>query len=182
MLATELTDEKIMLRVKDGQLADLGELFERYNVRMFNFFLKLSFDRFASEDMVQTLFYRLIKYRHTFKPGEGTFRPWIYQAARNVHADFYKQQRRVNDKVKSVDEYHENIPGEETPYRDEDMEKLDKALLQLAPAQREIILLSRYEGLKYEEISKIMDISVAAIKVQVHRAIKQLRTIYFTQQ
>jgi RNA polymerase sigma factor (sigma-70 family) len=182
MLATALTDEKIMQRVKDGQLADLGELFERYNVRMFNFFLKLSFDRFASEDMVQTLFYRLIKYRHTFKPGEGTFKPWIYQAARNVHADFYKQQRRVNDKVKSVDEYHENIPGEETVYRDEDMEKLDKALLQLAPAQREIILLSRYEGLKYEEISKIMDISVAAIKVQVHRAIKQLRTIYFTQQ
>ena len=77
MLATQLTDEKIMLRVKDGQLADLAELFERYHARMFNFFLKLSFDHFASEDMVQTLFYRLIKYRHTFKPGDGTFKPWI---------------------------------------------------------------------------------------------------------
>ena len=182
MLATQLTDEKIMLRVKDGQLADLAELFERYHARMFNFFLKLSFDHFASEDMVQTLFYRLIKYRHTFKPGDGTFKPWIYQAARNVHADFYRQQRRVTDRVKTVEEYHENIPGEETVYRDEDMEKLDKALLQLAPAQREIILLSRYQGLKYEEISKILDVSVPSIKVQVHRAIKQLKGIYFNQQ
>ena len=62
------------------------------------------------------------------------------------------------------------------------MEKLDKALLQLAPAQREIILLSRYQGLKYEEISKILDVSVPSIKVQVLRAIKQLKGIYFNQQ
>ncbi len=181
MLVREQTDENIMLRVKDGQLADLALLFERYQVCMYNFFLKLSFDRSASEDMVQTLFYRLIKYRHTFKPGEGTFRPWIYQVARNVHADFHRQQSKTNGHVKTVDEYPADIAGEEAVYREDDLEKLDRALLQLAPAQREMILLSRYQGLKYEEISRIMDVSVAAIKVQVHRAIKQLRSIYFTQ-
>ena len=62
-----------------------------------------------------------------------------------------------------------------------ELEKLDKALALLNPDEREILVLSRYQGLKYEEISKIKDISVAAIKVQVHRAMKHLRVLYFKQ-
>lgn len=169
-----------MHRVKEGHLDDLGELFNRYHARLYNFFLKLSFDKAASEDMIQTLFYRLIKYRQSFKPGEGAFRPWVYQIARNVHADFCREQSRV--RIKQVNEFPETIAEREAPYRDEEMQQLDKALLQLEPAKREIIVLSRYHGLKYEEISMILDISVASIKVQVHRAIKQLRAIYFNQQ
>jgi RNA polymerase sigma-70 factor (ECF subfamily) len=179
MRLTELTDEKIMLRVKEGHLEDLGELFNRYHVQLYNFFLKLTFDRDASEDMTQTLFYRLIKYRQTFRFGDGSFRSWVYQIARNIHVDFYKEQSRF--RVKQVDDF-EDHPAETGTYSDEAMEKLDRSLLQLTPAQREIILLSRYQGMKYEEISQVLNMSVAAIKVQVHRAIKQLRGIYFQQQ
>ncbi len=180
MQLRELTDEKIMLRVKEGHLDDLGELFNRYHVQLYNFFLKLTFDKVASEDMTQTLFYRLIKYRQTFRFGDGSFRSWIYQIARNIHVDFYKEQQRTN--LKYIDEYQDQPLPQEEGYDDEAVEKLDRSLLQLTPAQREIILLSRYQGLKYEEISVILNISVASIKVQVHRAIKQLRHIYFTLQ
>jgi RNA polymerase sigma-70 factor (ECF subfamily) len=55
------------------------------------------------------------------------------------------------------------------------------AMAKLSPEQREILVLSRYQGLKYDEISKIKDISVPAIKVQVFRALRQLRTLYFKQ-
>jgi len=54
-------------------------------------------------------------------------------------------------------------------------------MAQLSPTQREILVLSRYQGLKYEEISKIKEISVPAIKVQVYRALRQLRNLYFKQ-
>jgi RNA polymerase sigma-70 factor (ECF subfamily) len=47
--------------------------------------------------------------------------------------------------------------------------------------QREVLVLSRYQGLKYEEIARIRDSSVAAVKVQVFRALKRLRTLYFKQ-
>jgi RNA polymerase sigma-70 factor (ECF subfamily) len=62
-----------------------------------------------------------------------------------------------------------------------DFEKLDRALLELSDAQKEIIVLSRYQGLKYSEISAIINQSVPAIKVAMHRAIKQLRSIYMKQ-
>ena len=59
---------------------------------------------------------------------------------------------------------------------------VESALLKLRPEQREILVLSRYQGMKYDEISKIKNLSVPAIKVQVHRTIKELRKIYFNEQ
>jgi RNA polymerase sigma-70 factor (ECF subfamily) len=67
-------------------------------------------------------------------------------------------------------------------YKEDDFERLNLALQDLRPDMREIIVLSRFEGLKYEEISRMTDLSVSAIKVQVHRAIKQLRNHYFKRQ
>ena len=168
-----------MLLVKDGHLSELTELFERYHVKLYNFFLKLTFDTNASEDLTQNLFYRIIKYRQSFEPGNGTFRSWIYRMARNMHADFCKQEQKVNGRHKSVEDLGEGPPADGEGYTEDHYERLDQAFARLQPDQREILVLSRYQGLKYEEISKIKEISVAAIKVQVHRAIKHLRSLYF---
>ena len=175
----ELSDEKIMLLVKDGHLSELTELFDRYHVKLYNFFLKLTFDTNTSEDLTQNLFYRIIKYRQSFEPANGTFRSWIYRMARNMHADLCKQEQRANGRFKSVEELGEGPPAGGEGYTEDHYERLDRALARLQPDQREILVLSRYQGLKYEEISKIKEISVAAIKVQVHRAIKHLRSLYF---
>lgn len=177
----ELSDEEIMLRVKDGYLSELTELFERYHVKLYNFFLKLTFDQAVSEDLTQNLFYRIIKYRQSYNFENGSFKSWIYQMARNIHVDYFKEQRKISERVKNINHNHHNISGHEEAYHEDDFEKLNNALLQLQPDQREMIVLSRFEGLKYEEISKMKDISVPAIKVQIHRAIKHLRNLYFKQ-
>jgi RNA polymerase sigma-70 factor (ECF subfamily) len=80
-----------------------------------------------------------------------------------------------------ADEKMDRVAGEDVPYSEEQFERLDAAMAKLTPDQREILVLSRYQGLKYDEISKIKDLSVAAIKVQVYRALRQLRTLYFKQ-
>lgn len=176
----ELSDEIIMNRVKQGNLPEMSSLFERYHVRLYNFFLKLTFDKAVSQDLTQNLFYRVIKYRHTFKD-DNSFKSWIYQMARNVHADYRKQNKRTGDRFENVEEYDENIAEHTAAFTEEEYEQLDKALLKLHPDQLEIIVLSRFQGLKYEEISKIQNSTVANIKVKMHRAIKQLREIYFKQ-
>ena len=66
-------------------------------------------------------------------------------------------------------------------YREDDYEKLKVALGGLGPVDRELIVLSRYEGLKYAEIAKMKDVSLGSVKVQVHRALKELRVLYFKQ-
>lgn len=180
MLPAELTDEKIMLRVKEGHLPELTELFDRYHLKLFNFFWKLTFDKSASEDLTQTLFYRVMKYRLSFNAEQGSFKSWIYRMARNIHVDYCNEQAKRPDRYKTPEEHLERIAAKDEQYSEDHLIRLDAALLRLDPEQRELIVLSRYQGLKYDEISQIKDISVPAIKVRVHRAIKELRQIYFT--
>ena len=53
-----------------------------------------------------------------------------------------------------------------------------RALLQLPPDRREVLVLNRYEFKTYEEIAHALGCSVSAVKVRAHRAMKQLRDIY----
>jgi len=174
----ESTDEKIMHRVKDGHLSELSVLFGRYNVKLYNFFLHLTFDPAISEDLTQNLFYRIIRYRHTFDASAGNFRSWMYRIARNTHLDFCKQQRTYPLTSQDADPPALSNDG----YGEDDFEKLERAIGLLDPDQRELIVLSRYQGLKYEEIARLRELSVAAVKVRMHRAILQLRALYFKQQ
>ena len=59
--------------------------------------------------------------------------------------------------------------------------KLKKALAGLGAVDREVIVLSRYEGLKYADIAKMKGMTLSAVKVQAHRALKELRKLYFKQ-
>jgi RNA polymerase sigma factor (sigma-70 family) len=81
-----------MSAVKEGRLEMLAVLFERHHVRLFNFFLRLTRDRERSEDLVQELFVRVLKYRHTFR-ADGSFTAWMYQIARHVHLSHLRRLR-----------------------------------------------------------------------------------------
>jgi RNA polymerase sigma-70 factor (ECF subfamily) len=169
-----------MLLVKEGQLSELTVLFDRYHISLYNFFLKLTLNRAVSQDLTQNLYYRVIRYRESFEPGHGSFRSWIYRIARNVHLDHCKQEKNVPGRLGDREEIeHDVAEGSSSGYSEEQFEQLDEALARLSPDQREVLVLSRYQGLKYEEIARIRNSSVAAIKVQVFRAIRQLRHFYF---
>ena len=56
-----------MQHVKDGNLSEMSELFERYNVKLYNYFLKLTRNKLISQDLTQNLFYRMIRYKNSYK-------------------------------------------------------------------------------------------------------------------
>jgi RNA polymerase sigma-70 factor (ECF subfamily) len=170
-----------MLLVREGHLSELTALFDRYQANMYNFFLRLTGDRAASQDLTQNLFYRVIRYRQSYEPAHGTFKSWVYQMARNVHFDFRKQEQKTPGRRTDPEEVEQDLADQSLGYTTDQYQRLDKALARLEPDAREVLVLSRYQGLKYEEIARIKESSVAAIKVQVYRALKQLRTIYFKQ-
>jgi RNA polymerase sigma-70 factor (ECF subfamily) len=176
----EIPDETVMLNVKNGNLSMMSVLFERYNVRIFNFFLKMGLRRDTSQDLTQNLFYRMMKYRNSYKAGNNV-KTWIYQIARNLYTDYFNQQKKAGEVFMQTESYSTDIIDEPESFPEEDYERLDKALADLNDSQREIIVLSRYQGLKYTEISEIVSQSVPAIKVAVYRAIRQLRVIYLKQ-
>jgi RNA polymerase sigma-70 factor (ECF subfamily) len=122
----------------------------------------------------------MIRYKNTYK-NEYTVKAWMYQMARNLHIDYCKEEKRSGELFTSTETYPIDISDESEGFPEDDYEKLEKSFARLNNEQRELLILSRYQGLKYEEISQIVNQSVPAIKVAIHRAIKQLRGIYFKQ-
>lgn len=169
-----------MARVKTGQLSEVGKLFDRYHIVLFNFSLRITLDRAKSEDLVQSIFYRVLRYYHTFNSNEGTFRSWLFSIARNAHADFIKEENKM---AAALGRARLSLYGsqEEGSFREDDFEKLAIALSQLSPTDQELIVLSRFNRIKYAKIAKMKQVSVAAIKVRIHRAIKALKDLYFSE-
>lgn len=169
-----------MLQVKAGDLNRMGLLFERYHRELFGFLYHMSSNPDASEDMVQTVFYRMLKYRHTFT-GEGAFRTWMYHLARHVLVDSAKQSKRSAQHY-DIGDYAGRIGGgampDESLQKEQELVLLRDAIARLSVEHREVLVLSRYQELKYEEIGRILGITEGAVKVRVYRAMNELKKIY----
>ena len=167
-----------MRAVREGDLAKLGPLFERYHVPLFDFLTRMTGDRAAAEDLVQDIFMRILKYRSTFRD-VGSFETWLFRIARNARADYFRQRRAAEPLAEEALDRPEPSPG---PARrlevDRERARLRRALLLLREDKRELIVLARYQDMKYEQIAEVLGIEVGAVKVRVHRAIKELREIF----
>lgn len=173
-----MSDEHVMETVKNGDLQQATILFERYNKRIFNFLARMASDREVAEDLTQNVFLRMLKYRHTYNP-EMKFQSWIYQMARNGFADYYRQQKQRPVKLE-VEKIMDQLPDIlDAMEQEENEKKLIRALAQLPDDYRELLVLTRFQHLKYEEVAGFLDMTVANVKVKVHRAIGQLRENYF---
>lgn len=171
-----LTDEEIMLAVANGELKQLSILFDRYHVRIFNFFNKMVQNKMVSEDLTQEVFMKVLKYRTSYK--SGNFTSWIYTIARNIFSSYYQKQKKERTNIIEND----LISSEEkliTESNQEELEHLQKSLLQLNKTDRELIVMHRFQEINYGQIAEIIGSSEGAVKVKVHRALKKLKDIFF---
>lgn len=173
------TEEQLMQKVKTGDLDALAPLFEKYHVKLYNFFLGMIYNRDIAEDLTQDVFKRIIQYKHAYNE-LYSFKSWMYQIARNVMKNYFSDKRNRFADHESM----ENITDVSEVFVNEtgmsgELEVLNRDLLKLNTEQRELIEWARFQGLTYPEISEITGNSVAALKVKMHRAVKKLREVYF---
>ena len=174
-----MTDEQIMEAVKNGDLQLASLLFDRYNKKLFNFLARMCQDRELAEDLAQNVFLRMIRYRNSYRDGLK-FESWIYQVARNVFSDHYQANKNRKSDFVAIEKISDGImDNNEEKQQDEKEQMLQRSMSLLNEEQRELLVLTRFQHLKYEEVAQMMDTTVANIKVKVHRAIAKLREHYF---
>src|ERR1044071_2973747 len=88
------TDETLMHAVREGDLAKLGSLFDRYHLPLFDFLNRMTGNRHAAEDLVQEVFLRILKYRASWREG-ARFETWLFRIARNARADYFSGRDTV---------------------------------------------------------------------------------------
>ncbi|MBV7270729.1 RNA polymerase sigma factor [Winogradskyella luteola] len=171
-----LTDEELMELIVGGNLDMMRHLFQRYHIKIYNFCWQMTKDKDLSKDITQEVFYKVIKHRKTYR--QNKFSSWIYAIARNLCKDHYKilnKTERLNDK-NLKDTYSINDNRSE-PLGN--ISQLNFALDQLSNSDRELIVMGKYQGLKYYEIAKITDSTLGAVKTKMHRAMQKLKDSYF---
>ena len=167
-----LDDNTIMLKVKAGDSDQLGLLFERYHQILFQFFYNIHHDRLASEDLVQNVFERVLKYRARFR-GEGAFKQWLFSNARNVSHDYYKKS--IPHQADDLEHWKNVLPEEEKNAWSEEKQLLRIAMQKLDSKKRELLTLSKLEGWRYQEIATILSYSEGSIKEMIFRALQELK-------
>jgi RNA polymerase sigma-70 factor (ECF subfamily) len=153
---------------------------------LFHFFLRLTAKREASEDLVQEVFFRILRYRHTYNEKHG-FTAWMYQIARNAHLDFLQKQKAhaslpgsgADSDGAEFEVPSAALPVDEKLSRNQEVKLLRQALERLPEDKREVLVLSRFQNLKYEEIAAILGCEVGTVKVRVFRAVRALGQIFF---
>ncbi|MEQ8425336.1 MAG: RNA polymerase sigma factor [Cyclobacteriaceae bacterium] len=175
----KLSDNALMISVRDGDLERLGLLFERYKRPLYGFFYGMNKDQELSEDLIQNTFYRVMKYRHLFR-GDGDFKTWLFHIARNVrHDQFKKDKIKGKEPVENWEHKlgHSENRSEEMQHDEEHM-MLGMAMDRLPAEKREVLLLSKYQEKKYKEIGEMLGCSEGAVKVKVFRALQELKVVY----
>lgn len=166
-----------MMQVKNGDLDKLGPLFERYHRRLYGFFYRLTLRRDISEDLVQGVFERILKYRSSYTD-EGEFANWIFRVAKNHHTDYYRSKEKAPVEENGPDLELQPASGPNGHIEsDEDINRwlVQQALDKLDPDKKKVLVLSRYEGFRYREIADIMECSESAVKVRVFRALNEMK-------
>jgi RNA polymerase sigma-70 factor (ECF subfamily) len=172
------TDNELMELVRDGRVEKLAVLFERYQTMLYNFFLRLTGNRAASEDLVQEVFMRVLKYRAGYQ-GDSRFNVWLFQIARNTHIDHLRKQKTALPLDEQFAEAPSREPRPEAAYEaGQEADLVRRALDRLPAHKKEILVLFRFQNLKLREIAELMGVQVGTVKAQVHRALKDLGRIY----
>src|SRR5437764_10550634 len=173
-MTNTLPDEDLMLQVREGVGDMLAVLFDRYQSPLFNFYCRLTGDRVASEDLVQDVFFRILKYRQSYRPGTP-FRAWMYQIARNARQDYHRKHPQA---LPFEPEMSPAVVDADAAEAEQQAALLHRALLILPEEKREVLVLSRFQELKYDEIARLLDCEVNTVKVRIHRALRELRGIF----
>lgn len=181
-----ISDEALMAQVREGDLRRLAILFERHHRALYNFFVHMNGDPDLSEDLVQDVFFRILRYRASYDERRA-FSAWMYQIARNVNVDNARKRRGELQLVTEADDDERTArepvsmgpDAEQAARRRQEVRLLKKALERLPEDKREILILSRFQNLKYDEIAAILGCEVGAVKVRVYRATRALGQIYF---
>ena len=170
-----ITDEELMSRVVNGEVSSLSLLFEKHHKHVFNFLYGMSGDKMLSEDITQEVFFRLLKYKDSYN--RGKFVSWLFSIARNTLSTHY---RRTKEDFIRLEAVHFQLHDEEhePPVKDK-YDLLQQSLAKLDPAERELLILSKIQGLNHKEIAEITGSTIGAVRTRTCRALKKLKGIYF---
>ncbi len=183
------SDEELMFAYQGGDLAAFETLVKRHEKPLFNFILRSVRRTELAEELLQEAFMRIIRSAASYQE-KAKFTTWAYTIARNLCIDRARKTKNrhemsLNTSAKGDDgglTYQDRVADDSAKASSGDYERkvflkrLQDALDELPEEQREIFVMRQVSGLKFREISDILECPLPTVKSRMRYAIEALRS------
>jgi RNA polymerase sigma-70 factor (ECF subfamily) len=168
-----MDDLIVAKKIAEGDKQVFETLYNEYNIRLLNLCYGMLHNKTEAEDLVQDVFIDIFNNAQYFK-GKAKLSSWIYRIAINKTISHIRKKKIRNLFVPLEDQ---QITNEISDYNEKEQQLicLQKAIDNLPVKQRTAIILFTYNKMPQKEIAELMQTSLAAIEVMIHRAKKILK-------
>jgi RNA polymerase sigma factor (sigma-70 family) len=162
-------DASILARVADGDVAALGTLYDRYAPVLLRYARRI--DRNDAEDVVQTVFLRVMRIAPSFRSEASSARPWLFAITTRVLQERTRALRRACAAMLrlSGDSKRSHTSGVDIRH------DMQHGLLQLSVAKRTVLVLAEVEGFTCQEIATMLDVPIGTVWTRLHHARREMR-------
>ncbi|MFL5487157.1 MAG: RNA polymerase sigma factor [Gemmatimonadaceae bacterium] len=167
---SELSESDLIAAVRDGSSDALGELYDRHARALLAIAFRLLQSTDDAEDVVHDVFVGLPELLRRYDE-RGAFAAWLKKIAARVALTHIREGSERP--TVSLDELSDQ--PHVSPRDVEGVMSLEQAMRDLTPALRAVLVLKEIEGFSHAEVARLLDISVGASEVRLHRAIQALR-------
>jgi RNA polymerase sigma-70 factor (ECF subfamily) len=171
---------ELMMPWQSGAVNTFEQLYDAYKPAITRYLLSMGGDVVLAEELTQEVFVRAAASLLLFR-GDSTVSTWLFRIARNTYLSWAERQR---DAEINTEEFHalpdkgHNGDPEAQLLQAEQRATIRRAMTLLPERQRTILLLRDIQELSYAEIAAVLDMSLGAVKVNLHRARLSFRQIY----
>jgi len=175
----EPADETLMLAYAAGDASAFEQLYARHRGPLYRFLLRHLRDAALADEFFQDTWQRVIAARQGWKP-EAAFGTWLYRIAHNRLNDHWRALKHRPAAPEDAEARTESVPDPDTPERQlsefEQRRRLQVAMEELPPEQREVLLLRLEQELTLEEIGEITGVGRETVKSRLRYAMDRLRS------
>jgi RNA polymerase sigma-70 factor (ECF subfamily) len=169
-------NERLLIERAKADRQAFGELYELHVDRIYNYIYYRTGNSGDAEDLTARVFFRAIRHIGNYEDRGVPFSAWLYQIARNLLANWYRDQgRRKMIPLERIAQQQSPENPELAAERQEDNQALLLAIRRLPPDRQELLILKYVERLSNAEIGQILERSEGAIKSLYHRTLLSLR-------
>jgi RNA polymerase sigma-70 factor, ECF subfamily len=156
-------------------MSDFARLLESEIPRLRRYARALTRDVTRADDLVQSCLERALAKRQLWQPGTD-LRAWLFTILHNQHVNELRSTLREESRVAAEESQSVSAAGP-SALAVLQLRELDRAIGSLPATQRQVILLVGLEGMRYEEVAKILDIPVGTVRSRLSRGRQLLRKI-----
>jgi RNA polymerase sigma-70 factor (ECF subfamily) len=153
------------------------EIFHRTKKKIYNFVLKMTYDKMMTEDIVQDVFLKFFESINKLNSSSSA-EIWLFTTARNEVFQYYRKKKIHTDKFNPEDIDNLKLSSEESLEDQLELRDirnhLQDELMYISPEQKEVFLLKEFGGLSYKEISEILNIDVELVKSRLHKVRRKI--------